>query len=256
MQLSPQDWHHRFTLQSTWTRNTREYLYSITGIKDSHKVLDLGCGSGVITAELAETVGGSTFGLDINLDILEIAAQTAPAAVYSAGDAHFLPFKSSTFDFCICHYLLLWLKEPLFALREMMRVTTEGGAVLILAEPDYGGRIDYPHKFEIISEWQTTSLENQGANPLMGRELRALLQYAGFTNIEVGVIGALWNRPPSQAELRSEWEIIEFDYEYLDKPTKNSVTLEKIKAEELAAWAIGERIVYVPTFYAWGRIAK
>ena len=62
----------------------------------------------------------------------------------------------------------------------MVRVTHPGGFVLALAEPDYGGRIDYPTELSQIGDWQKNALKQQGANPLMGRELRSIFSHAGI----------------------------------------------------------------------------
>ncbi len=256
MPLSPHDWHRRFELQSQWTQDIRDHLYSRAGVLKSQRVLDAGCGTGVLTKELSQSSIDSTIGLDINSENLSIAASFAPTAFLSLGDAHIMPFKSSVFDCCLCHYLLMWVVDPLAVLIEMKRVTMSGGAVLVLAEPDYGGRIDYPQQLAVLNEWQTTALQNQGANPFMGRELKAIFHQAGLNEIKVGVIGAQWNRTTPESELHSEWEILQSDLKFLNNSSEVLKSSEEIREIDLAAWASGERIIYVPTFYAWGKVVK
>lgn len=130
------------------------------------------------------------------------------------------------------------------------------GAILVLAEPDYGGRIDYPHQLAVLNEWQTVALQNQGANPFMGRKVKALFHQAGLIDIEVGVIGAQWRSNIPENEINSEWEIIQSDFGYLNNTSEVSRSSEEIRKIDLAAWATGERIIYVPTFYAWGKVSK
>ncbi len=150
----------------------------------------------------------------------------------------------------------MWVGYPLAVLLEMKRVAVSGGAVLVLAEPVYGGRIDYPQQLAVLNEWQTTALQNQGANPFMGRELKAIFHQSGLNEIEVGVIGAQWKSTIPESELHSEWEIIQSDLEYLNNTSEVLKSSEKIREIDLAAWASGERIIYVPTFYAWGKVVK
>jgi SAM-dependent methyltransferase len=219
-------------------------------------VLDVGCGTGVLTKELSQSSINSTIGLDINTEYINIAVSVAPSAILSLGDAHHMPFKSSVFDYCLCHYLLMWVVDPLSVLLEMKRVTVSNGAVLVLAEPDYGGRIDYPEQLAILNEWQTTALQNQGAHPFMGRKIKAIFHQAGLNDIEVGVIGAQWKNTTPDHELNSEWEIIQSDLGYLSNTSEVVKSSEEIRKIDLAAWATGERIIYVPTFYAWGKVVK
>ena len=256
MSLSAQDWHLRFTLQSNWTLATRKYLFARSGVGNSKKILDVGCGTGAISQELIQTTGSRVTGLDINQDFIEIAESENPSANFMLADARQMPIESSVFDICLCHFLLLWVKTPAAVVSEMKRVTKPGGDILVLAEPDYGGRIDYPHDLAILNDWQTESLRNQGANPTIGRELKSILNQSSLMNIEVGVIGAQWTGAPSQQEQSSEWEIIFSDLGYLKNPSEVMRTSEDIRKIDEFAWENGDRVLYVPTFYATGTVPK
>jgi hypothetical protein len=132
----------------------------------------------------------------------------------------------------------------------MKRVVRKGGAVLALAEPDYGGRIDYPDALASLGKMQQQSLVAQGADPLVGRKLKALFHQAGFENIETGVLGAQWDQTPTQAELDLELAVLQADLEGILAQQE----IQKIRSQEMAAWERGERILFVPTFYTWGQI--
>ena len=254
MTLSAQDWHRRFEIQSQWTKATRDYIFQRAGILTSTYILDVGCGTGVLSRELTQYQIQNTFGFDINPKYIELAGTIAPSSSLQIADAHKMPFKGSSFDCVLCHYLMMWVDAPLAVLAEMKRVTKPGGVVLVLAEPDYGGRIDYPEPLAILNQWQTAALQNQGANPLMGRRLKALFHQARLTDIEVGVIGAQWKGEVAQEVLNSEWEIIRSDIETLNNNSEIAKISDEIQKIDLAAWATGERVIYVPTFYAWGRV--
>ena len=137
-------------------------------------------------------------------------------------------------------------------IEEMIRVTKPGGAILILAEPDYGGRIDFPEELTIIGEWQQAALHRQGADPLIGRQLAALLHQSGLQKIEVGVIGAQWSSPPSEIELASEWEVIRSDLEYLDANSELLHSSKELSRSDSDAWTSGARTLFVPTFFGLG----
>ncbi len=76
------------------------------------KVLDVGCGTGIITSKIKKAVG-----LDISIEMLK---QYRGAKIN--GDAHKLPFKNKSFDQCISLTVLQDVEEPVKVLREMKRV--------------------------------------------------------------------------------------------------------------------------------------
>ena len=96
------------------------------------------------------------------------------------GMACHLPFADQSFDVVLCHFLLLWLKTPVVALKEMARVCMPGGAVLALAEPDHDSRIDSPLELEKLGRLQTHGLKEQGANTRAGRQLSGWFIQAGL----------------------------------------------------------------------------
>ena len=249
MSLPPLAWHNRFRQQARWTEDLREYLFKRAALTPGDRVLEVGCGTGAVLAKLPSEPALTRFGLDINAAYLKLANRYAPGTPLCQADAHGLPYLSGTFAMTLCHFLLLWLDDPEAALAEMVRVTAPGGAVLILAEPDYGGRIDFPEALAPLGAKQAEALQGQGADPFIGRRLAALLNKAGLDAVESGVLGGRWTTPPSQSDLTLEWEIMRCDL----GSRVTAAELAEYQAADKKAWARGERILYVPTFYAWGR---
>jgi ubiquinone/menaquinone biosynthesis C-methylase UbiE len=99
------------------------------------KILDVGSGSGTISASFAKIVpDGHVTGLDINPNIIPRARAVAEIAGvtnidFQQGNVHKLPFADGTFDVTFCHQVLTHIREPENALREMLRVTKPGGIV-------------------------------------------------------------------------------------------------------------------------------
>lgn len=259
MPLSPQDWHTRYTRQAAWTRSLRRYLFERGELRTTNTILDVGSGTGALEADIGEILpgfAGSITGLDINPENIAYAKSIGVQASWVQGDAMHLPFPSGRFDIAFCHFLLLWVQAPLHVLIEMERVTRPGGYVLALAEPDYGGRIDFPPELETLGNWQAASLRGQGANPRIGRRLGWLLHNAGLTELETGVLGAQWREPPSKDEIESEWSMLYNDLELLLGPEDQaswSGEFEKLKRLDETSWLQSERILFVPTFYAIGK---
>ena len=134
-------------------------------------------------------------------------------------------------------------------MEEMARVTRPNGYVLALAEPDYGGRIDFPSELSQLGIWQTQALREQGANPFMGREVRSIFSRAGLVNIDVGVLGGQWGENISDQDLELEWEVIQSD---LRQNNDFILQADRLKDLELTSRKILQRILFVPTFYAIG----
>lgn len=152
----------------------------------------------------------------------------------------------------LCHYFLLWTGYPSGALKEMHRVTSNNSYVVAFAEPDYGGRIDFPSELSKIRDYQITGLINAGADPLMGRKLKSLFINEGFSDIVCGVYEGSWDKNPSQAELESEWRVLQEDLSGILSKSEIAV----LKKHETKSIEKGTRLIYVPTFYCWGKVNK
>ncbi|NIN01328.1 MAG: methyltransferase domain-containing protein, partial [candidate division Zixibacteria bacterium] len=207
MFLSVSEWHRQFERQARWTRAWRLRLYRQVGLWQAGSVLDVGCGTGVITEEIAQHTKGTVTGLDVDPAMIEEAAKRVTGVDWKVGDAHDLPFGEGQFDLVICNFLLLWAREPDRVVREMARVVKKDGMVLDTAEPDYGGRIDFPEDLP-LGRLMSQALEHSGADPHIGRRLRKLFVDAGL-NSEVGIIASLWDQEQMARERKEEWQFLE-----------------------------------------------
>jgi SAM-dependent methyltransferase len=246
--LSVRDWHKRFMQQAEWTRDIRKYLFDKIHLDNAQRILDVGCGTGAITREFPKN--GIIHGLDIDYERIRFAQSNYRDVSFLCADGYHLPYPKNSFSIVLCHFLLLWVKFPENIIREMIRVGKPGGYILLLAEPDYGGRVDYPEKLQILGKWQAGSLEKQGADPNTGRKLGKWLYEGGVNNIEVGILGAQWNGKPSHETWESEWQMLESDL----SGSISERELQEYKEMDKAACKDGSRILFVPTFYAVGII--
>jgi SAM-dependent methyltransferase len=240
------DWHKRFVQQAAWTKDLRTYLFSRSGMGSARRVLEVGCGTGAILSDL--NTPAAIHGLDLQPASLQEARRNAPLASLACGNALSMPYPSGDFDIAFCHFLLLWVRDPLQALREMKRVTRPGGSILALAEPDYYQRVDKPDELAALGHWQIESLQRQGADPSLGGRLAELFQQAGIRLIETGYLRADSEHPPAPGEHEMEWEVLAADL-------GGSVPLDELQRLKLLdkrAWELGERVLYVPTYWTFG----
>ena len=242
------DQHKRYLLQAKWTAENRRRLFLSANIHHASQVLEVGSGTSAVLHDIAEIESVKTFGIDIDSKAVRFAHSIDPKSRYVVGDGLQLPYRTGTFDATICHFLLMWVSNPLTVIREMRRVVKDGGVVLALAEPDYGGRIDFPETLEKFGHHQAEALEAQGADTQVGRKLRMLFSQAGLENIHIGVLGGEWYGLPDKMTLQSEWKTLSDDLE----GCLSKEQLHNYQELDRSAWQNGTLILFVPTFYAMG----
>ena len=240
------DWHARYTQQAAWTRNLRAYLFEKAGLVRARRVLEVGCGTGAILRELSTPA--SLHGLDLDPAALTECRIHTPGAELVQGNALSLPYPNASFDIVYCHFLLLWVRDPLQALTEMKRVTQPGGHILAFAEPDYSQRIDRPAALIPLGRWQTEALQRQGADPGFGARLAESFFQAGIQLRETGTIQGVEGEP-SPEEWELEWAVIESDL----AGAVPDADIQKMKLIDRQARSQGKRILHVPTYFAWGQ---
>ena len=108
-----------------------------TGLNSGGAALDVACGSGKLTAELAKRAGadGRVVGLDFSARMLEIARRDQRGIEFVhfiQGDALNLPFDDASFDASTIAFGLRNLADPVRGLREMARVVKPGGRAVVL----------------------------------------------------------------------------------------------------------------------------
>lgn len=247
MGLTVEEWDRQFQRQANWTRNIRSRLYRQAELWRVDSVLDVGCGTGIITEEVTRSTGGQVIGLDLDVAMVEYAAHRIPDVQWVVGDAHCLPFAAKTFDLVLCNFLLLWVERPAVTVEEMARVVRDGGAVLATTEPDYGGRVDFPEGVT-LGPLMEDSLRREGAHPRIGRRLKGLFSAAGL-EVEVGVIPSMWDDRQLRDEFESEWDFI---FETLNN-VAHETQLSRYRQRAWKALEEGERVVFMPNFWALGR---
>ena len=241
------NWHARYVQQAAWTRPLRTYLFTQPALANPTRTLEIGCGTGAILADLS--LPGVIHGLDFDPVRLAQAHRNVRSVRLTCADALALPYASQVFDITFCHFLLLWVRNPVQVLREMERVTRPGGAVLALAEPDYEHRQDQPAALVPLGLRQTQALRLQGADTALGQHLAALFPQAGLEIVEAGTLTSQIGRTPTREEREQEWEVLADDL----AGTIPEAELRKLKEIDENAWKKGGRVLNVPTYYVWGR---
>jgi SAM-dependent methyltransferase len=189
--------HHDSVLRShRWRTAENSAAYLLGVLRPGMSLLDVGCGPGTITVDLARRVSpGRVVGLDASPGVLDEARNRtgdgeAPVE-WEAGDVYALPFAQGTFDVVHAHQVLQHLADPVAAMVEMGRVCASGG-VIAARDGDYGAMAWFP-KDPALERWRELYIEVARANggePEAGRRLLSWARRAEFAAVKA--TGSLW----------------------------------------------------------------
>jgi SAM-dependent methyltransferase len=190
--------HHESVLRShRWRTAANSAGYLLPHLTPGAALLDVGCGPGTITAELADLVApGRVTAVEISAAALDlaragVAAHGASNVDFAVSDIHALDFPDGAFDVAHAHQVLQHVADPVRALRELRRVTRPGGTVAA-RDGDYAAFTWYPEVPE-LDEWlelyRRIALAN-GGEPDAGRRLLSWARAAGFT--EIAATSSTW----------------------------------------------------------------
>ncbi|MFF9350464.1 methyltransferase domain-containing protein [Streptomyces sp. NPDC014734] len=183
--------HHESVLRShRWRTAANSAAYLIDGLRPGMSVLDVGCGPGTITADLAALVApGRVTAVDTTREILARAAEAAAErnldnVEFATADVHGLEFADDSFDVVHAHQVLQHVGDPVLALREMRRVCRPGGIVAV-RDSDYAAMAWYPEApgLDAWQELYRRVARANGGEPDAGRRLHSWARRAGFTDI-------------------------------------------------------------------------
>ena len=184
--------HHESVLRShRWRTAENSAGYLLPLLRPGMRLLDVGCGPGTITMDLAVVVGpdGTVTALERTEEALGLARGEAERRGTTnvelvVGNAQALDLPDASFDVVHAHQVLQHLDDPVQALREMRRVCRPGGLVAV-RDSDYAGFTWYPAVPE-LDRWlavYSAVARSNSAEPDAGRRLLAWSRAAGLTDV-------------------------------------------------------------------------
>lgn len=183
--------HHESVLRShTWRTAANSAAYLLPHLRTGQSILEVGCGPGTITADLAELVApGRVTAIETAPAALAVARQAAAerdikTIDFQVADVHDLPYPDDSFDVVHAHQVLQHLSDPVRALREMRRVCRPDG-VVAARDADYEAMTWFPES-EPLSDWLSLYRRLARANntePDAGRRLLSWAHAAGFSQV-------------------------------------------------------------------------
>jgi SAM-dependent methyltransferase len=200
-------------------------------------VLDIGCGPGVLLAELSRRRPDLLcVGVDASV-ARTVLAQRRPRLAFTRGEAERLPFRSSAFCLVVVRFLLEYLPSPAAALREVRRVCADRASVLL---QDLDGQLvsSYPPDPEVDRTLGVVldALAGTGFDPWVGRKLYSLALDAGLRPVAVDLEAYHLVAGPVDPASRAEWAL------KLDVARRG---IEPMVGAEAAAAAVAAFLAYL-----------
>jgi len=203
-----------------------ELYTSFLNIKPGQKIVDVGCGPGDFTRQLARLSKqkATILGIDSNEKSIRAAttdtkkARLSQCVSYELGDVYKIPLEDGYADLTCCRTLLMHLTEPLKAVKEMARVTRTGGSVVALEGGKMGAFYDSnDEEYSMLAErayeaWINGIRKLEGKEFKIGEKLPGIFQKAGLSGIKAEVQADPWLYSDPRRRLSDVKAELRFDY--------------------------------------------
>jgi ubiquinone/menaquinone biosynthesis C-methylase UbiE len=180
--------------ETTWQQQLKpahDALFDFAGIQQGQKIIDIACGTGLISFRAAAATGSKGFvlGTDISDKMIEIADKTAKQnsignTRFERMDAEELKINDQEFDVAICALGLMYAPSPANALKEMYRVLKKGGICIaaVWGKRDNCGWADI---FEIVDKRVSSEVCPMFFNLGNDSVLEKNFELAGFSTTKI-----------------------------------------------------------------------
>jgi ubiquinone/menaquinone biosynthesis C-methylase UbiE len=168
---------------------------SFAGVRPGMRALDVGCGPGALTAELAQLLGATRVGaVDPSEQYVDACRQRLPGADVRLGTAENLPFEDDAFEAVLAQLVVQVLDDAPRAVREMLRVAGPGAVVAACVWDFHGGMpllVAYWAAAERVDREGARRAGGDDTNPWCTPEgLSRLWRDAGLEEVETGELSA------------------------------------------------------------------
>jgi SAM-dependent methyltransferase len=188
-------------------------LLELAGVAPGMRVLDVGCGTGIVARRAAARVtpAGAVVGLDLNEGMLAVAraasATVHPPIEWRQGNAAALPFPEGSFDAALSQQMIQFTSDPSAVLREMRRVLAPEGRAAVLVCRPIAHSPDYVTLASLLGRHVGSEAEAGMRSPFptwVVDDLRALVAGAGFREARVLIDAGSVRYPSAREFLRRE----------------------------------------------------
>lgn len=215
--------------------------YLLPHLTSDLRLLDVGCGPGSITLDLAERVG-EVVGVDGSAAVIQTARSAARTkgddrTVFEVADAFALPFADDSFDVTHAHQVLQHVGDPVALLREMARVTRPGGLVAV-RDADYEAMTWAP-AHPGLTQWldvYRAAARGAGGEPDAGRHVLRWCHEAGLPEASASASVWCFADDVSRAWWGGQWQRRAVESTFRDEVLDQGLGDEAMITEMVAGW--------------------
>ena len=175
-----------------YTRSLAPLLVEAAGVEPGMRVVDVGCGPGGLTAELAKLVGADHIAaIDPAPLFAEACGERHPSADVRVGVAEDLPWPDDSFDAALSCLVIAFMQDPDAGVGEMMRVTRPGGVVAACMWDLAGDGMTMLNMYWEIARELDPGAEGEGGRPgVDDGDIGARFRRVGLTDVVEGSLEA------------------------------------------------------------------
>ncbi len=234
--------------EPAWQRQlapAHDLMLAMAGLRPGERVLDVACGTGLVTLRAAIVVGaGQVVGTDISGEMVHAATSIArewdlDRVRFERADAEDLPFDDGDFDVALCGLGLMYVPDPTSALREMRRVLRPAGRAAVAV---WGARraCGWAEIFPITDARVASDVCPMFFHLGTGDTLARVFATAGFVDVTVERIATFLHYPSADAALTAVFQggPVALAYSRFDPATRHAVHAEYLRS--IAAFAVGD----------------
>jgi SAM-dependent methyltransferase len=156
----------------------------VAGLSAGQRALDVGCGTGALTARLVERLGADhVAAIDPSAPFVATVGERFPGIDVRRGTAEDLPYPDGTFDAALAQLVVHFMDDPVAGLREMARVTRTGGVVATCVWDFAGGRSPLSTFWSVVEEVDPAATTESGLPGARDGHLVELATEAGLTDV-------------------------------------------------------------------------
>lgn len=178
----------RLVAQGSATWPQERALLEWAGLRSGQRVLDVGCGPGVISGHLATVAGssGSVVGVDINNELLSVARQLNGDRVeHVCASIYDLSRFAMSFDFVYVRLVFQHVAQPDDAMRQVLSTLKPGGYACVFDSDEtmFGIYPPHPEMYRVLADTQRFQ-QQRGGDRFVGGKLAFYMRSAGFESVE------------------------------------------------------------------------